>query len=70
VVRVRSSKDVVCHIRAHVARLVVVPNNFSRHGLNLGDGVAFVEDATGVDVALYVVLAALPLNRSTMSADV
>jgi hypothetical protein len=59
VVRVCGGEDVVCDVATHVVH-VVAPFDGGGHGLGLADQDALVQNTTGVNVALDVVLAAGP----------
>lgn len=60
VVRILGREDVVRYVRANTMRGIVAPVDLRGHGLDLGNVVAFGELAACVDIALDLVLAALP----------
>lgn len=59
VVWVRSSEDVVCDVAAHAVD-IILPLDLCGHALDLAHKLALGEDLSCVDIALNIVLGALP----------
>ena len=60
VIRVLRREDIIRDVRAYVVSSIIAPIDLCRHGLDIRNRVSLGQNAAGVNIALHVVLGALP----------